>query len=182
MDIFQSITFGEVVLSIILAIVVVIGKVEKRKEGAEAEVFSIQRLPYEKGTPILSETELKFYHQLKEVVADKYMIFPKVPLDSIVQVKNGMNNDDHHRFEHEIKSRTASFLLCEPKNTKVIAAIALKDISNSEAEEIVSFVNKVFETAKIPLMRFKIRGSYSEEILEQLKATINFREEETEQA
>ncbi len=141
-------------------------------------------LPYEKNDTLLTDTEVKFFHELQTVVGDQYIVFSKVRVFDVINVKKGMDKGDTRLFEDRIKKESVDFVLCTPMNTKAVIALELEDImdrSDARAERD-KFIDRVFSDAKFPLLRFKVRGSYSNEIKAQLQQAIQFREKTEEEA
>ena len=154
------------------------------RPAEEEPLPSLINLPYEKDDTLLTDTEVKFFHELQTIVGDQYIVFSKVRVFDIINVKKGMDRGDTQLFEGKIKKECVSFLLCTPMNTNAVIALELEDIMDRSDERAArdKFIDQVFKDAKFPLLRFKVRGSYSNEIRSQLEQAINFKEKENKAA
>jgi len=179
---FLSNNITEIIFAIIGAgLLIVFIKFNSRKEEDEPSVDLI-RLPYEKGTILLTDTEQKFYHDLENFVGDQYKVFSKVRLSDIIKVKHGMDKADTKRFENMLNAISINYLLCTPQNTKPVIALELDDIVGDADEKLkrMAFIERVFKETGFPMLRFRVRGSYADEIKTQLEEHINFVEKTEE--
>lgn len=118
--------------------------------------------PYHIRNDFLSPAEHSFFLVLKHVVSDKAMICPKVSLSDLFYVKS----DDPSKFRtytNKIDRKHVDFLLCDPKTLQPLVGIELDDKSHQQSSRQArdEFVQKVYEAAKLPLVRFPVRRSYS---------------------
>lgn len=123
--------------------------------------------PYHIRNDFLSPAEHSFFLVLKHVVSDKAMICPKVSLSDLFYVRS----DDPSQFRaytNKIDRKHVDFLLCDPKTLKPMVGIELDDKSHQQSsrEARDEFVEKVYTAAKLPLVRFPVRRSYSTSELE----------------
>ena len=160
-----------------VGLMIVMIKLNKRPADQEPDP-SLINLPYEKDDSLLNETELKFLQALRAVVGDQYEVFCKVRIFDFINVKDGMSGSDNKIFEDKIKKESVNFLLTKPMSSEAVVALELEDIMDRSDERAKrdQFVEKVFKDARFPLLRFKVKGSYSNEIKRQLEETINFKE------
>lgn len=115
---------------------------------------------------IMTQTELLFYKQLKEIT-DKLelIIFSQIDLERLIKVKDNNMSD-----RNKIKSRSVDFCIVNSKNCKVICCIELDDKSHNtyKAKIIDNFKNELFESVSIPLHRIKVSNFYNLKQIEQL--------------
>ncbi|MCX7748513.1 MAG: DUF2726 domain-containing protein [Clostridia bacterium] len=118
-------------------------------------------MPYFKRDDLLSNSELNFYKVLQQAISDKAIILAKVRIADIIFVK--AKNQEFYKYHNKIVLKHIDFLICSPSNLNTICAIELDDSSHNKSDRIErdNFVDKVFETAKIPLIRFNNKLSYS---------------------
>jgi hypothetical protein len=116
-------------------------------------------LPYRVRDAFLSPAEISFYHVLRCVLRDQAVIQTKVGLGDIFYVSRPHENQ---AARYRISQKHVDFLLCEPKSLNPLAAIELDDSSHARADrkERDAFVNRVFEEAGLPLLRFPVRYAY----------------------
>jgi predicted RNA-binding Zn-ribbon protein involved in translation (DUF1610 family) len=123
--------------------------------------------PYHLRDDFLSNAELNFYLVLKKVVSDKALICTKVDLGDLFYVKS----TDPSRFRiytNKIDRKHVDYLLCDTITVKPLVGIELDDKSHQKSERQArdEFVEKVFEAAELPLIRFPVQRSYSGSELE----------------
>lgn len=115
---------------------------------------------------IMTQTELKFYRELKKVT-DKLevTIFPQVNLERIINVK-----DNNIKDRNRIKSRSIDFSIVNNKNCKIICCIELDDYTHNrnKTKIIDNFKNELFKKVNIPLYRIKVENNYNLEQIENI--------------
>ncbi len=116
-------------------------------------------LPFRVRDDFLSHSELSFYHVLKQVVADRAVICPKVRIIDVLFVKQLKENYSLH---NRVEQKHLDFLLCQPDSMTPLAAIELDDSSHNQADRIErdEFVNRAFKAAAFPLLRVPARHAY----------------------
>ncbi|MBO8170871.1 MAG: DUF2726 domain-containing protein [Bacillaceae bacterium] len=150
--------------------------------GVIPDRFHDTRLPYKKRDDFLSPSELSFYKVLQQYVGDKALICPKVSLQDIFFV-NVANNSDRTAYYNKISRKHVDFLLCSVETLKPICGIELDDRSHQRSDRLERdrFVDRVFHSAGLKLIRFKNQSAYQiAEIEEKLKGI--FVTEEFEEA
>lgn len=152
----------------------IIGKGKKKstrkKSGINYERYGLRR-------SILTKNELKFYESLKSIVKDKYTICAKVKLSDIFYIKNGRG---YYAALGRVNQKHVDFLLCYPKSLKPFMGIEVDDKSHqrSDRKKRDKFVNKLFETKKLPLLRFSAKMEYNtEEITSEIKKILSSKDE-----
>ena len=118
--------------------------------------------PYHIRDDFLSAAEHSFYLVLSHVVSDEVVICPKVSLSDLFYVRS--NDPSKFRtYTNKIDRKHVDFLLCNPKTLQPIVGIELDDKSHqkSDRRERDKFVEGVYSAAKLPLVRFPVRRSYS---------------------
>lgn len=144
---------------------------ETDTENGEAE--PTEEYPYIK-TYLLSKNEWAFYKKLKPI-ADKYKIhiLAKVRLADLTNVKKGLSNSKYYKAFGKIKAKHLDFVLANPNNLAVLAAIELDDKSHEEIDRQQRdfFIEKLCETIKLPLIRTNGQEDIETLICEKLKIT-----------
>jgi hypothetical protein len=128
--------------------------------GSGVEETADESLPYRLRDNFLSPAELSFYRVLVTVIANRAVIFTKVRLADIFFVARPHEN---RSYFGRISQRHVDFLLCEPSTAKPIVAIELDDSSHnrSNRKRRDEFVDQVFETAQLPLVRIPVKHAYT---------------------
>ena len=119
-------------------------------------------LPYAIRDDFLSVSELSFFKVIKQVVGNKALICPKVSLKDLFFVKMS-DRGKQNIYLNKINRKHIDFLLCDPGTLKPLCAIELDDISHKREDRVARdvFINKVFETTGLILIRFENKKSYA---------------------
>lgn len=133
----------------------------------------IGNMPYALRDDFLSDSELSFFKVLQQVIGDKAVIYTKVSLQDLFFVKNPNKNMAYY---NKIARKHVDFLLCKPDTLKPIAGIELDDKSHQRASRMERdrFVEDVFKTAGLPLIRYENKRSYTlQEVSEKIAAALS---------
>jgi very-short-patch-repair endonuclease len=126
------------------------------------------KFPYILKGPLMTKTEFSFYSQLTQILPDNYLIFSKVRMWDVFDVKTEIKEKFTH--QNKISSKHIDFVICD-SNTNVVFCIELDDSSHLETNRKESdlFKNQLFEKNNLPLIRFKAQYNYKQDkIREQL--------------
>ncbi|MCF7916573.1 MAG: DUF2726 domain-containing protein [Candidatus Omnitrophica bacterium] len=124
-----------------------------------------KKLDYRKNKYFLTDTEKSFYFVLKQIAdRNNLIIFSKVRLIDLFFVPG---RDASARAR--IIQKHVDFVLCEYSHLDPICCIELDDYSHKfkKRKERDVFVNKVFESAGLPLLRVKVSSNYDVQSLEE---------------
>ena len=118
-------------------------------------------LPYHLKPDFLSPAELNLYHVLRSVVGGRAAVLAKVLLGDLFYPKTG-DRTENTQYRNKIDRKHVDFLLCEPQTMRPLAGIELDDASHSRAdrEERDRFVERVYQAARLPLVRIPAKRSY----------------------
>ncbi len=110
----------------------------------------------------MTPAELEFFGILKSLVGEKYQIFAQVHLPTILDHKI-IGQNWHGAFRH-IDEKSIDFVLCDPINLKPLLAIELDDKSHDEEPRQLrdKEVERIFEEAKLPLLRVPSHGHFNQ--------------------
>jgi hypothetical protein len=133
-----------------------------QRTGSIEEPREEETLPYRISDDFLSPPELNFYRVLCAAAADWAVICPKVSLGDLFYSKSG-DHGANISYMNRIKQKHVDFLLCDPKSMRPVIGIELDDASHQrpDRQERDSFVERVFETAELPLLRLSTQASYN---------------------
>lgn len=117
----------------------------------------ISQYPYKK-VKVMTETERKFYEQIKPSINENYILLSKVRLWDIIDTTA---KEKQYIYTNKIKSKHIDFLITN-KEAEPIIAIEIDDKSHEQAKRKDSdeFKNKAFEAAGIKLIRVKPQKVY----------------------
>lgn len=144
---------------------------EKDVDQEEGAAESTEEFPYIK-TYLLTKNEWAFYKAIKPIAAKyKLHIIAKVRIADLVSVKPGLNRKAYFAAFSKINCKHFDFLLCNPANMAVKAAIELDDSSHDkiDRQQRDYFVNKLCETVKLPLIRVTDSNDFEEKMCAALK-------------
>jgi len=156
------------ILIVLLIIAIIIEKKLTISEGEEKQIITTTTnlSNYKSNGYIMTQTELKFYRELKKVT-DKLelTIFPQINLERLIEVVNNIPKD-----RNRIKSRSIDFSIVSNKNCKVICCIELDDKTHYTKKAIIAdnFKDNLFRQVKIPLHKVKVNSHYNLESLEKM--------------
>jgi hypothetical protein len=136
-----------------------------------------EALPYRVRDDFLSPAEMAFYRVLVVAVNGQAVICPKVNLADLFFVIQPQKN---YSYRGRIAQKHVDFLLCQPQSMKPLAGIELDDSSHGrpDRQERDEFVDRVFQTAKLPLIHVPCRSGYEvEEIRRMVEEGMRGRDE-----
>ncbi len=139
-------------------------------------------LPYFLRDDFLSNAELSFFHVLHKLVGAEMLVCPKVSLGDLFYVGRSRENWGYY---NKINRKHVDFLLCNPKTLKPVMGIELDDASHRRLDRVErdAFVDEVFATAKLPLVRVPVQHTYNtQELAAQLRDAYKSRTQITPQA
>ena len=118
--------------------------------------------PYEANEYFFTKPEGIFYWNLMKAVGDTYIIFGQVRIADVLRVSGYQRSRSFLSHFNKISSKHFDYILCD-KKLRIIAAIELDDSSHERKDRRKrdSFIEAICRVANLPLIRFKLRGSYS---------------------
>jgi uncharacterized protein DUF2726/topoisomerase-like DNA binding C4 zinc finger protein len=124
------------------------------------EVGVDESLPYRIRDDFLSPAESSFYNVLSMAIAGQATICPKVNLIDVFFVARPNMNQS---YRNRIDRKHLDFLVCKPKTMQPILGIELDDTSHNrpKGKQRDNFVDRVFQTAGLPLLHVPVKPSYS---------------------
>jgi hypothetical protein len=128
--------------------------------------------PYRLRDDFLSPAELSFYKVLSSVLGERFVVQSKVRLADIFFVAHPKEKMVHF---NRISQRHLDFLICDARTMEPLLGIELDDASHrrSARRERDEFVEKVFQSAKLPLLRYPVQTTYStKEIIERMRPVL----------
>ena len=121
---------------------------------------------------LLTPTEIRFHRGLKTALKPWYSVSCKTRLEDIIRVRNDVGRKLRFSCRNRIKSRHVDFLVYDPVDTEIIAAIELDDSSHlrRDRQERDRFVNDLFASCGLPLLRVPVSREYDfDEIANQIR-------------
>ena len=123
---------------------------------------SIDSLPYQKKAYLFSPAERSFYGVLRQAAGDTAVVFGKVRVSDVVMPREGLARSDWQSAFNRISSKHFDFVLCNPDDLSVIAAIELDDASHNSRKRIErdNFLEGACNATGLKLHRFKAKKAY----------------------
>ncbi len=120
--------------------------------------------------PVLTQTEVQFFHQLQRLAAGRCTILVKPRIADFVQHYGA------HTFQ-SISQKHVDFLICRNEDMAPVFAIELDDWTHnsSRARKRDMFVNNLHGTIGLPLLRLPVWESGALEALVEKLSTAWFR-------
>lgn len=153
---------GLIVVAIILLKLVVSNFSTKRK------VFKDNVYSYTAKSLMMTRTESEFFLKLDRVVNERYHVFPQVHLSALLDHKV-KGQDWRFAFRH-INGKSVDFVLCDKETLRPTYAIELDDLTHEQPDRRKRDieVERIFEEANLPLVRFKNKDVSETEIIQAL--------------
>lgn len=153
---------GLVIIAIVLLKLVTSNFSTKRK------VFKDNMYSYTAKSLIMTRTESEFFLKLDHVVSERYRVFPQVHLSALLDHKV-KGQDWKFAFRH-INGKSVDFVLCDKETLRPTYAIELDDLTHEQSDRRKRDleVERIFEEANLPLVRFKNKSVSETEIIQAL--------------
>ena len=153
---------GLFIVAIVLFKLVVSNFSTKRK------VFKDNVYSYTAKSLMMTRTESEFFLKLDHVVSECYHVFPQVHLSALLDHKV-KGQDWKFAFRH-INGKSVDFVLCDKETLRPTYAIELDDLTHEQSDRRKRDleVERIFEEANLPLVRFKNKNVSETEIIQAL--------------
>ncbi len=117
---------------------------------------------YQSKELLMTPTETLFFHHLiRAINQEKHHINCSVRLWSIIKVKPSVK--EKWRDENKINRKEIDFIITDKNSLKIILAVELDDHTHNRTDRIKrdKFVNDLFRSVGIPLLRIPAQDSYN---------------------
>lgn len=136
--------------------------------ASKKKVFKNNIYKYTAKNSLMSKTESDFFIKLERVVSERYYVFPQVHLSAILdhRVKG---QEWKYAFSH-INGKSVDYVLCSRATLEPTYAIELDDYTHDKPDrrERDTEVERIFEAANLPLVRFKNKEVSEGDIIQAL--------------
>lgn len=139
---------------------------EEREEDEVVTDVAPPRLPYRVRDDFLSRAEASFYRVLVNALGDRVVVLTKVNLADVFFV---MTPAERMRYRAKINRKHVDFLICQSGTMTPLLGIELDDFSHQRQDRQArdAFVDHVFESAALPLMRVPVKYAYNTKLLQE---------------
>ncbi len=147
---------GVVVIFIFISVIALL--LRKVGSGRSPKIESAYEI-----RPFLSDAERSFFGVLQQAVASDHQVFAKVRVADILRPIQGLDRGQRQRDFNRISAKHIDFIICDPKELRVLGVIELDDKSHSQSnrQSRDNFLDAAFASASIPILRIPARQSYS---------------------
>ncbi len=123
-----------------------------------------KELPYRQRDDFLSPAEFSFYRVLVSAIGNRAIVCPKVNLSDVFYVARPNENQ---AYRNKIDRKHVDFLICDPTTMRPRLGIELDDSSHGrrDRQKRDEFVDRVFEAARVPLLRIPAQAAYNPSVL-----------------
>jgi len=113
---------------------------------------------------IMTKSENDFFRMLDSVAGDRYFIFPQAHLSAILDEK--VKGQDWKAAFRHINGKSVDYVLCDKQTLMPVSAVELDDYTHnySNRQECDREVERIFNGAGIPLVRFSDKSISEEQI------------------
>ena len=117
-----------------------------------------EELPFHLREPFLSTPEAALFRALKQMVAERYVIYAKVSLNELFYI---IRPNENVHFFNKIFRKHVDFLLCDPRTFKPEIGVELvKPVGRDETRASDQFMDDLFLTAGLPLVHIPSNEHY----------------------
>lgn len=156
-----------IILGLIVFVIILISRLSSA-HSSKKKVFKNNTYNYFAKLSLMSRTEGEFFIKLERVVQERYYVFPQVHLSAILdhRVKG---QEWKYAFRH-INGKSVDYVLCNKNTLEPTYAIELDDYTHDKADrrDRDSEVERIFEAASLPLVRFRDKDISEDEIIQAL--------------
>jgi len=127
---------------------------------------TVPRAPtYEKNRYLLSRAERNFYSTLGLALGDQRVVMCKVRIADVLRTRKGLDSKDRMTAFNKISRKHFDFVLLDPSDLSIVAAIELDDSSHhrNDRQERDRFVENACKGAALTLHRFDVKRAYQVE-------------------
>lgn len=161
-------------LFFLIFLIAIVGLVFGSHQGKKSSPNSYE---YQKKPYLCSKAELSFYGVLKQATEPYAEVFVKVRVADVLYPTKGTEKGVWQRAFNAIAAKHFDYVLCDPQDLSIVAAVELDDRSHSSkrAQKRDKFLESAVQSANLPLVRVKAAAAYSiseirQTILNQLEA------------
>jgi len=162
MEISTYIIIGLVVFTLLLARAMLSSSSKTKK------VFKNNLYKYSAKSSVMTKAESDFFVKLERVVNERYYVFPQVHLSSLLDHRI-KGQEWSYAFRH-INGKSVDYILCDRQTLRPVYAIELDDYTHDQDDRKKrdAEVERIFDEAGLPLVRFKNKDVTDSEIIQAL--------------
>lgn len=149
----------------LIIIVIILARIVFAHSSNTKKVFKNNTYSYSAKSLIMTRTEAEFFVRLNHIAEERYFVFPQVHLSALLYY-SGREQNRLYAFRH-INGKSVDFVLCDKQTLRPTYAIELDDKTHESKERRVrdAEVERIFEEADLPLVRFTNKNVSDQEII-----------------
>jgi len=156
------------IIIVLVFFVLILIKAALSSRSQTKKVFKNNTYKYSAKYSLMTKTESDFFTKLERVVSERYYVFPQVHLSSLLdhRVKG---QEWSYAFRH-INGKSVDYVLCDRQTLQPTYAIELDDYTHdqSDRKRRDAEVERIFDEANLPLVRFRNKDVSDAEIIQAL--------------
>lgn len=141
-----------IILFGIFALAILVAGTNKKSNKASNK--SVATYHYKRKQYMMTHSENEFFNLLTSHFGDKFYIFPQVNISSILD--HTVKGQDWRAARAHINRMSVDYVICNKSSVKPLLAIELDDPTHNreDRQKRDTDVNRIFEEASLPLIRF----------------------------
>lgn len=112
---------------------------------------------------LLKESEFRFYNILKSSINTNYIICPKVKISNFIEMIDRRSWEDYY---DKINYQSIDFLICNEYFKPIFGIILFYGNPQIQTEN-EKFLNEIYNTIKLPILKFEVSNNYKAEIIKE---------------
>ena len=155
------------IIGLVALVLLLLSRMTSHKSH-ERKIFKNNAYSYTAKQSLMTGTEDEFFLKLERAVSERYYVFPQVHLSSLLD-HHVDGQDWGYAFRH-INGKSVDYVLCSRETLLPTYAIELDDYSHekSDRRKRDKEVERIFEEANLPLVRFKNKNVSEHNIIQTL--------------
>ena len=155
-----------IIISVIVIAILV--RTISSSSSSKRKVFKNNSYSYFAKKSLMSKTETDFFVKLDHAVSERYYVFPQVHLSALLDHKV-KGQEWKYAFSH-INGKSVDYVLCDRSTLNPVYAIEFDDFTHERSDRIERDieVQRIFQEARLPLVRFKNKDISESEIIQAL--------------
>jgi hypothetical protein len=149
-----------VLIVIVVIVVAALAAVVSRLGSSSGEK---QNYPFARIDNLFSPAERSFYGVLRQLTANRYVVFGKVRLVDVIKPQPGLTPSERTSALNKISGKHVDFALCDPATLAIVGVIELDDKSHQAdgRKQRDLFVDGALSAAGVPVLHIPAQKSYS---------------------
>ncbi len=146
-------------------IVIILARIVFANSRNTKKVFKNNTYSYLAKPLLMTRTEAEFFVRLNRIAEERYFVFPQVHLSALLDHRI-KDQDWRYAFRH-INGKSVDFVLCDKETLRPTYAIELDDKTHESDDRRMrdAEVERIFEEAELPLVRFANKNVSDHEII-----------------